>query len=110
MHADELATRLTGGVTAGEVPGELGTLVRRTMRPADFVIAPLPNHLFPRDTSAWIYGGVSINPMRPPARQHESLNVEAVYRFIQLFRSRRFPIGFQAASTRRLGRRDARRR
>ena len=33
----------------------------RAMRPNDFVIAPLPNHLFTRDTSAWIYGGVSLN-------------------------------------------------
>jgi arginine deiminase len=94
MRADELATRLTGGVTAGELPGEMGTLVQQTMRPTDFVIAPLPNHLFPRDTSAWIYGGISINPMHQPARQHESLNVEAVYRFHPRFRSEEFPIWF----------------
>ena len=94
MPADELATRLTGGVTAGELPGEMGALVQRAMRPNDFVLAPLPNHLFTRDTSAWIYGGVSINPMYWPARQHESLNVEAVYRFHPRFRSADFPIWF----------------
>jgi arginine deiminase len=94
MPADELATRLTGGVTAGELPGEMGTLVQRAMRPGDFVLAPLPNHLFTRDTSAWIYGGVSINPMYWPARQKETLNIEAVYRFHPRFRSADFPIWF----------------
>jgi arginine deiminase len=94
MPGAELATRLTGGVTASELPGEMGALVQRAMRPTDFVIAPLPNHLFTRDTSAWIYGGVSINPMHRSARQHESLNVEAVYRFHPRFRSAEFPIWF----------------
>jgi arginine deiminase len=94
MPADELATRLTGGVTARELPGEMGSLVQRAMRPGEFVLAPLPNHLFTRDTSAWIYGGVSINPMYWPARQKESLNIEAVYRFHPRFRSADFPIWF----------------
>ena len=97
MPADELATRLTGGVTASELPGEMGSLVQRAMRPGDFVLAPLPNHLFTRDTSAWIYGGVSINPMYWPARQKESLNIEAVYRFHPRFRSAEFPIWFGGA-------------
>jgi arginine deiminase len=97
MPADELATRLTGGVTAVELPGEMGSLVQRAMRPGDFVLPPLPNHLFTRDTSAWIYGGVSINPMYWPARQKESLNIEAVYRFHPRFRSADFPIWFGGA-------------
>ena len=94
MPADELATHLTGGVTAAELPGEMGSLVQRAMRASDFVIAPLPNHLFTRDTSAWIYGGVSPNPMYWPARQKETLNVEAVYRFHPRFRAADFPIWF----------------
>jgi arginine deiminase len=94
MPAGELATRLTGGVTAGELPGDMGALVQRAMRAGDFVIAPLPNHLFTRDTSAWIYGGVSINSMHWPTRQHETLNVEAVYRFHPRFRAAEFPIWF----------------
>jgi arginine deiminase len=64
------------------------------MRPTDFVIAPLPNQLFMRDTSAWIFGGVSINQMYWPARQHETLNVEAVYRFHPRFRTADFPIWY----------------
>ena len=50
------------------------------------MLAPLPNQLFTRDSSAWIYGGVSLNHMYWPARQRESLNVEAVYRFHPRFR------------------------
>ena len=64
------------------------------MQPTDFVLPPLPNQLFTRDPSAWIYGGVSINHMFWPARQNETLNVEAVYRFHPRFRDAGFPIWF----------------
>jgi arginine deiminase len=94
MPAADLATALTGGVTVAELPKELNTAIGRAMRQTDFVIAPLPNQLFTRDTSAWIYGGVSINHMYWPARQHETLNVEAVYRFHPRFADLGFPIWF----------------
>jgi arginine deiminase len=94
MSGDELATRLVGGVTASELPSKIASVVKNAMRPTDFVIAPLPNQLFMRDTSAWIFGGVSINHMYWPARQHETLNVEAVYRFHPRFRSADFPIWY----------------
>jgi arginine deiminase len=94
MTGDELATRLTGGVTARELPKEIASVIKNAMRPTDFVIAPLPNQLFMRDTSAWIYGGVSINHMYWPARQHETLNLEAVYRFHPRFRAADFPIWY----------------
>jgi arginine deiminase len=94
MSGDELATRLTGGVTASELPEKVASVVKNAMRPTDFVIAPLPNQLFMRDTSAWIFGGVSINQMYWPARQHETLNVEAVYRYHPRFRAAEFPIWY----------------
>jgi arginine deiminase len=47
-----------------------------------------------RDTSAWLYGGVSINPMFWPARQHETLNLEAVYRFHPRFADAKFEIWY----------------
>src|SRR5512132_2834008 len=43
MPADELATRLTGGVVVSELPSDIVSTVGRAMRPTDFVIAPLPN-------------------------------------------------------------------
>jgi arginine deiminase len=94
MPAEELATRLTGGVTLTELPEDIVAAVGRAMRPTDFVLRPLPNQLFMRDTSAWIYGGVSINAMFWPARQHETLNLEAVYRFHPRFRGADFEIWF----------------
>jgi arginine deiminase len=94
MSGDELATRLTGGVTASELPQTIASVVKNALRPTDFVIAPLPNQLFMRDTSAWIFGGVSINQMYWPARQHETLNVEAVYRFHPRFRGADLPIWY----------------
>ena len=94
MPADELATRLTGGVTVQELPDSVASVIKDAMRPTDFVIAPLPNQLFMRDTSAWIYGGVSINQMYWPARQHETLNLEAVYRFHPRFREAGFQIWY----------------
>ena len=44
------------------------------------MLPPLPNTLFTRDSSCWIYGGVSINPMYWPARRREAYNVAAIYR------------------------------
>jgi arginine deiminase len=94
MTGEEVATRLVGGVTARELPEKIASVVKNALRPTDFVIAPLPNQLFMRDTSAWIFGGVSINHMYWPARQHETLNVEVVYRFHPRFRGAEFPIWY----------------
>jgi arginine deiminase len=81
LPAGELATFLTGGLMEQELPDEIRKTIGRAMKPTDFVLPPLPNQLFMRDTSAWLYGGVSINQMYWPARQHETLNLETVYRF-----------------------------
>jgi arginine deiminase len=94
MPADELATRLTGGVTVQELPDDVRTVIGRALRPTDFVLAPLPNQLFTRDTSAWLYGGLVLSAMFWTARQRESLNVEAIYRFHPRFRDAGFPIWF----------------
>ena len=52
-----------------------------------FVLPPLPNTLFTRDSSCWIYGGVSVNPMFWPARRREAYNVAAIYRGHPLFKA-----------------------
>ena len=56
------------------------------------MLEPLPNHLYTRDTSAWIYGGVAINSMRKKARVRETAHYEAIYRWHPLFAGARFPI------------------
>ena len=40
----------------------------RSLGADGFLLPPLPNHLFTRDTTCWVYGGVSLNPMAKPAR------------------------------------------
>ncbi|MBG0833213.1 arginine deiminase [Planomonospora sp. ID67723] len=85
-----LARFLTGGITKREIM-ELGcepeSVVFHAMTADDFVLPPLPNHLFTRDTSCWIYGGVSINAMKKKARKRETVNYEAVYRYHPMFAS-----------------------
>ena len=97
LQADDLATRLTGGVTVQELPDEIRSAIGPALQSTNFVLAPLPNQLFTRDPSAWLYGGVSLNPMFWPARQLETLNLEAIYRFHPRFRDAGFPIWFGGA-------------
>lgn len=100
-----LADHLIGGLTASEAVQLLrgrgvtdigeGQLARRSLVVSalegdDFVLRPLPNSYFTRDPSAWIYGGVVVNPMYWPARRLEALNVETVYRFHPMFRDAGF--------------------
>jgi arginine deiminase len=83
-----LAGYLIGGVLKADLrPGRVHSLRWSTLRADDFLLPPLPNHLFQRDNSCWIYGGVSINPMAKPARQRETLHSRAIYRFHPLFAS-----------------------
>ena len=83
MGSGELASVLIGGITKqemlGRMPNEPASLVLHSMGRDQFVLAPLPNHLFTRDTTCWVYGGVSINSMRMTARVRESLHYEAIY-------------------------------
>jgi arginine deiminase len=80
-----LVRHLIGGVTRAELGAGGAGLTSAIAGDQDFVLAPLPNHLFARDASAWIYSGVTVNPMAMPARHRESLHLEAVYRFHPLF-------------------------
>ena len=60
----------------------------------DFLLPPLPNHLFQRDNSCWIYGGVSINPMAKPARQRETLHSRGHLPLPPALRRRRFDVWY----------------
>jgi len=86
LDGRELATYLVGGVLKADLqPLRTHSLKWEMLRADDFVLTPLPNHLFQRDNSCWIYGGVTVNPMAKPARQRESLHTRAIYRFHPLF-------------------------
>jgi arginine deiminase len=86
-----LAEYLIGGVVKSDLhPRGAHSLTWDKLRADDFILAPLPNHLFQRDNSCWIYGGVTINPMAMPARQRESLHTRAIYEHHPLFAAASF--------------------
>jgi arginine deiminase len=91
MKPDQLAKHLIGGLTVAESGLDLGKFKGSSLPAAalddtsTFVLPPLPNTLFTRDSSCWIYGGVSINPMYWPARRLEAYNVAAIYRAHPMF-------------------------
>ena len=60
-----MAQYLIGGLTKEELQLDTKGLLAATLDESGFVLPPLPNHLFTRDTSCWIYDGVSVNPMAP---------------------------------------------
>jgi arginine deiminase len=90
----EAAHLLIGGVAWDELPFEAGSLAATLAQEGrdGFALPPLPNHMFTRDTSAWIYGGVSINAMAKPARLRESIHLDALYRHHPLFAGQEFEI------------------
>ncbi len=90
LSARALARELIGGVTPAELDLGRRGLSGNVLQPDGFVLAPLPNHLFTRDTSCWIYGGVSLNPMAKPARRRETVHLEAIYRFHPAFTAQDF--------------------
>lgn len=81
-----LAERLIGGIVRAELPFKPEGLFANCLDAADFVIPPLPNTLFTRDNSCWIYGGITLNPMYWPARRGETLLMAAIYEFHPVFR------------------------
>lgn len=86
LDGETLAGYLIGGLLKDDLPlATPHSLVWNTLRPDDFALAPLPNHLFPRDNSCWIYDRLTVNPMAKPARRRESLHAAAIYRFHPLF-------------------------
>jgi arginine deiminase len=86
LDGPRLAEYLVGGVLKADLrPRRAKSLKWDMLRADDFLLPPLPNHLFTRDNSCWVYGGVSMNPMAKPARQRESLHIRAVYGYHPLF-------------------------
>lgn len=88
LPAAELTEYLVGGVSYRDVPDDLSSPLLQVARDLDqmgFFIPPLPNTLFMRDNTSWIYGGVTLNPMYWPVRQQETLLTTAVYRFHPAF-------------------------
>ena len=85
LDARNLAETLIGGLSTEEFPethgGEMLKLIKDAAGVTEYILPPLPNTLYTRDTSCWIYGGVTINSLFWPARHEEPVLVAAIYKF-----------------------------
>ncbi|MGD9153467.1 MAG: arginine deiminase [Gammaproteobacteria bacterium] len=97
LDSAQLALHLTSGLTWEETPIKPLGLVGTQCRPTDFLLPPLPNLYFTRDTSCWVGNGVCINPMHYPARHGETLNLAAIYKFHPMFRETDFEIWYDGS-------------
>lgn len=81
----ELAQFLIGGLASDELPSEYRSshmaLTSDIPVDSEYLLPPLPNMLYTRDTTAWIYGGVTMNPLYYPARKEETVLMESIYTF-----------------------------
>ena len=81
----DLAETLIGGLSTDEFPetfgGETLKLVREAAGVTEYLLPPLPNTLYTRDTTCWIYGGVTLNPLYWSARHEETILTTAIYKF-----------------------------
>lgn len=95
MPAAWLADHLIGGIAMEDLPRSEGSaLLSQVFGGTSFLVPPIPNALFQRDPSCWIYNGVTCNPMFWPARKPESLLMRAIYKFHPLFKGGDFKFWF----------------
>jgi arginine deiminase len=80
-----LAEFLIGGLATTDLPDEYRSgylaLARWSTGVREYLMPPLPNTLYTRDTTCWLYGGVTMNPLYWPARHDETLLMKAIYQF-----------------------------
>ena len=85
LQPRRLAELLIGGLSTRELPAELKSGYRALAREAtgvtEYLMPPLPNTLYTRDTTCWVYGGLTLNPLFWPARHDETLLMKAIYQF-----------------------------
>jgi arginine deiminase len=80
-----LAEYLIGGLSTVDLPERFRSgyvaLARESAGVPCYLMPPLPNTLYTRDTTCWLYGGVTLNPLYWPARHDETLLMKAIYEF-----------------------------
>ena len=85
LDTTALARFLIGGLSTRDLPDDFRpaymALARESTGVNEYLMPPLPNTLYTRDTTCWIYGGVTLNPLYWPARHDETLLMKAIYEF-----------------------------
>ncbi|WRZ94785.1 arginine deiminase [Streptomyces sp. NBC_01007] len=85
LEPARLAQYLIGGLATADLPDEFRSgylsLARESTGVREYLMPPLPNTLYTRDTTCWLYGGLTLNPLYWPARHDETLLMKAVYSF-----------------------------
>ncbi|WP_278618828.1 arginine deiminase [Ectopseudomonas oleovorans] len=98
LEPRRIAEFLIGGVSGADLArhkdSEAAKMFNAYLGEASFIFPPLPNTQFTRDTTCWIYGGVTLNPMYWPARRQETLLTTAIYKFHPDFAEERFDIWY----------------
>ena len=73
----DLATVVTAGLRNDEIKHR--SIVTSLLRADDFLVDPLPNLLFTRDSSVWLPGRVAVTSLAMPARMRETQLTNLVY-------------------------------
>ncbi|MGE2713425.1 arginine deiminase [Mycolicibacterium litorale] len=85
LEPRRLTELLIGGMSTVDLPADMRSgylaLARESLGVAEYLMPPLPNTLYTRDTTCWIYGGLTLNPLFWPARHDETLLMKAIYQF-----------------------------
>jgi arginine deiminase len=85
LEPRRLAEHLIGGLATSDLPDDFRSpyvsLAREATGARDYLMPPLPNTLYTRDTTCWLYGGVTLNPLYWSARRDETLLMKAIYQF-----------------------------
>ena len=92
MDSVDLSTHLIGGLTMSELPPDLCPVSQKAYGANEFVLPPLPNQLFTRDSSCWIYNDVTVNPMFWTPRRKESLHLYTIYKYHPEFKDGNFNV------------------
>jgi arginine deiminase len=85
LEPRQLAELVIGGMATSDLPEDYRTgymaLARESTGARQYLLPPLPNTLYTRDTTCWLYGGLTMNPLYWPARKDETLIYKAIYQF-----------------------------
>ncbi len=96
LSSRQLAEYLIGGLAAYDIPegfgGDFLSAAQAASGITGYLLPPLPNTLYTRDTTCWIYGGVTLNPLYWPARHEETVLTTSIYKFHPSFTQAKFEV------------------